>query len=308
LSNKKNYNGTVEELEFHRGNELNDDYADVNSLEVNGWELETQNSEFYHQDLGNTGVSFHTGALEKYTGNNFGDNFGDNFGNKWESNQQVRLELEEDWEEDAWMERWRVKPDKYIVTPLPPELAQRLEDVLKETKMKRSEFVLKALEEACLKAELDKIRRRGLAEGEPAKLIKDPQTGKFRCFPADFFTEEDLYGLEVIDGKYYQKRWEKTEKGWVEVNKGYFEATGDQDAPYIKMVNNKPVGSWEVYPFDFFEDGWKWGIYDNEDVVIEVIGRKDKDGQLWLDVYVDTKLVDSVRTARDVHRIIMQYQ
>jgi hypothetical protein len=91
------------------------------------------------------------------------------------------------------------------------------------------------------------------------------------------------------------------------VNKGYFEATGDQDSPYIKMVNNKPTGSWEVYPFEFFEHDWKWGTYDNPNVVIEVKGRKDNQGTIWLDVYVDNELVDSVKTSREVHRIIMEH-
>lgn len=213
---------------------------------------------------------------------------------------------DESWEEDAWVERWRSNPEKYLISEIPPELAERMEEAIREKKMKKSDFVLKALEDACKKAELEKIRRRGLAEGDPAKLIKDPETGKFRCFPADFFSEEELYGFEVIEGKYYQKRWEKTASGWVKVNKGYFEATGNQEAPYIKMVNNKPTGSWQVYPFDFFEDGWKWGRYDR-DVIIEVKGRQVEDGPLLLDVYIDNELVDSVQTSQEVHRIIKKY-
>ncbi|WP_139279095.1 hypothetical protein [Seinonella peptonophila] len=220
-------------------------------------------------------------------------------------NAEVQIDLEQEWETDAWLERWRMNPERYVVTAIPPELAQRIDSVVKEKNMKRNEFILFALEEACKRVELEKLRKKGLEEGDPAKLIKDPKTGKYRCFPADYFTDEELYGFEVIEGKYYLVPWEKRGDGWVQVNKGYFEAA-DQDAPYIKMMNNRPVGSWEVYPFDFFEDGWKWGIY-NHDVIVEVKGRRDDgEGPLWLDIYMDGELVDAVRTTREVHRIIVE--
>ncbi|RAL24384.1 hypothetical protein [Thermoflavimicrobium daqui] len=226
--------------------------------------------------------------------------------NPYETFHETRTADEESWEEDAWVERWRSNPEKYLISEIPPELAERMEAALRENKMKKSDFILKALEDACKKAELDKIRHRGLAEGDFAKLIKDPETGMYRCFPSDFFSEEELYGFEVIDGKYYQKRWEKTNSGWIKVNKGYFEATQDQEARYIKMVNNKPVGTWQVYPFDFFEDGWKWGQY-NKEKVIEVKGRQVEDGPLLLDVYIDNERVESVQTTQEVHRIIKNY-
>ncbi len=218
---------------------------------------------------------------------------------------------DESWEEDAWVERWRTNPEKYLISEIPPELAERMEEAIREKSMKKSDFVLKALEDACKKVELDKIRRKGLAEGDLAKLIKDPETGKYRCFPADFFSEEELYGFEVVEGKYYQKRWEKTPNGWVKVNKGYFEAINSEDptyqeTPYIKMVNNKPTGNWQVYPFDFFEDGWKWGRYEL-DVIIEVKGRQVEDGPLLLDIYIDNELIDSVQTTQEVHRAIKKY-
>ncbi|WP_124728281.1 hypothetical protein [Staphylospora marina] len=327
MGNKKNsYAGTVESIDFGQRTEIDAEYT-VENLQVEEWDdLGSQNTvPYYGTDSSTSGTysqhdystspqpEYNPNVLEKLSN----DDLSNPFDNKWSSvsssssssssSSGAKLDLEENWEEDAWMERWRSNPEKYLVAPLPPELSQRLEEALRETKMKRTDFVLKALEQACERAELDRIRRKGKAEGEPAKLIKDPQTGKYRCFPADFFTEDELYGLEVIDGKYYHKRWEKTDKGWVEVNKGYFEATGDQDAPYIKMVNNKPVGNWEVYPFEFFEHDWKWGIYDNEHVVIEVVGRREEDAELWLDVYVDNKKVKSVKTSREVHRIIMDH-
>lgn len=311
MSVKKNYNSSVEELEFRRTTDLDLDAEYVRNeeklVEDDKWDdLQSQNTvEFYPESTGKT-TTLNTNVLDKFAESEYEEE--KPFSNKWADNLPVaQIDLEEDWEEDAWFERWRMNPEKYLVTALPPELSQRLEEAIREKKMKRNEFVLKALEMACQRAELDKLRRKGLAEGDPAKLIKDPQTGKYRCFPADFFTEEELYGFEVIEGKYYQKRWEKTDSGWVQVNKGYFEATGDQDSPYIKMVNNKPVGSWEVYPFEFFEHDWKWGIYDNPNVLIEVKGRKEDGGPLWLDVYVDNELVDSVKTSREVHRIIVEH-
>ncbi|MBA4493853.1 hypothetical protein ACFO25_14895 [Paenactinomyces guangxiensis] len=307
MSTKNSFNST-DELEFHRTSELEAEYTTIeDDLETDQWEeLADQEVEFFQEKTVTTG-RLNSNVLDKFNEESFDtDPFNNN--SKWENTPlPVSLELEENWEEDAWLERWRLNPEKYLVTALPPELSQRLEESVRERKMKRNEFVLKALEEACRQAELDKIRRKGLAEGEPAKLIKDPQTGKYRCFPSDFFTEEELYGFEVIEGKYYQKLWEKAEKGWVQVNKGYFEAVGEQDSPYIKMENNKPVGGWEVYPFDFFEHDWKWGIYDNSNVVIEVVGRKEGDAPLMLDIYVDNELVDSVQTSREVHRVIMQY-
>jgi hypothetical protein len=325
MTKKKSFTGAVESIDLSQHTEMDAEYTTVEDLRVEEWDdLDSQNTVQYyttdssagnaysHGDYGSaTHPEYNQNVLEKLSNSDYNNPFDSKWGGSSpspSSEQSARLELEENWEEDAWMERWRSNPEKYLVVPLPPELSQRLEEALRETKMKRTNFVLKALEQACHKAELDRIRRKGKAEGEPAKLIKDPQTGKYRCFPADFFTEDELYGLEVIDGKYYHKRWEKTDQGWIEVNKGYFEATGDQDAPYIKMVNNKPVGNWEVYPFEFFEHDWKWGIYDNEHVVIEVVGRKDdKDGQLWLDVFVDNKKVDSVKNSREVHRIIMEH-
>ncbi|SEM92820.1 CopG family transcriptional regulator [Lihuaxuella thermophila] len=305
MSTKNNFNHSADELEFQHTAEEEEEYVMEQELENEQWEvLEEQNTVEFFPAQAVVSNPVNSTVLEPHNENKFNS---ESLGSSWESASAVRIDLEEDWEEDAWLERWRMNPEKYLVTALPPDLSQRLEEAAREKKMKRNEFVLKALEEACRQAELDKIRRRGLAEGEPAKLIKDPKTGKYRCFPADFFTDEELYGYEVIEGKYYQKNWEKTENGWVQVNKGYFEASGDQNAPYIQMVNNKPVGSWEVYPFEFFEHDWKWGIYDNKNVVIEVVGRKGEDGQILLDVFVDNELVDSVKTSREVHRIIMEH-
>lgn len=232
------------------------------------------------------------------------ENFALNRYENWNSGQEIQIDFEQEWEDDAWLDRWRMNPELYLVTAMPPDLSQRMDSVLKEKKMKRNDFVLKALEDACKKVELEKLRRKGLKSGDMARLIKDPKTGKLRCFPADFFTEDELFGFEVLDGKYYLIPWEKAEDGWIQVNKGYFEAA-DRDAPYIKMVNNRPVGSWEVYPFEFFEDGWSWGVYEH-DVIIEVRGRQDIEGLLWLDVYIDGELVDAVRNAREVHRIIVE--
>ncbi|TCS95831.1 CopG family transcriptional regulator [Hazenella coriacea] len=301
---KNNYNGPVEEREFLRNTSTNLDitYPTEEDLqrESEQWaELEGQNpAEYYPEPAPST---LNSNVLDKFAeSSNFVDD-------PFSTPEPSRIDLDDDWEEDAWLERWRMNPEKYLVTALPPELSSRLEEAVRERKMKRSEFVLKALEVACKSVELDKLRRKGLAEGDPAKLIKDPQTGKYRCFPAEYFTEEELYGFEVVDGKYYQKRWEKTNQGWVQVNKGYFEALNDQESPYIKMVNNKPTGSWEVYPFEFFEHDWKWGIYDHDSAVIEVKGRKENDGVLWLDIYIDDELVNSVTTSREVHRIIMEY-
>lgn len=230
----------------------------------------------------------------------------------WEEQEanETRFDADGGWEEDAWLEHWRTHPDQYLVTALPLELVERMNKAIQNTPLKRTEFVLQSIDQACSNLELEKIRKNGLAEGDPAKLIKDPQTGHYRCFPTDFFSEEDLYGFEVIEGKYFQKPWAKTDAGWIQVNSGYFEATDDshQDAPYIKMENNKPTGSWEAYPFAFFGHDWKWGIYNNPDVVLEVRGRQESEsGDLWLDIYINTRHVDSVRTIQEVHDKIMDY-
>ncbi|MCS1352478.1 hypothetical protein [Mechercharimyces sp. CAU 1602] len=208
--------------------------------------------------------------------------------------------------ERLWRDKRMKQNRQFVVEELPPELKKRIQRVMSEKKISFNNFVLSALEEACKQDELDKVRRRGLAEGEDALLIEDPELGVLRCFPADFFTPQELEDLPFIEGKYYVKRWTKTEDGWQQVNKGYFEALDDQDPPYIQVVDNQTVGEWMVYPFTFFEDGWRWGIYDYH-VVIEVVGRDGGKEGLLLDVYVNNDLIESVNNPQEVHDIIVQH-
>ncbi|WP_044641961.1 hypothetical protein [Risungbinella massiliensis] len=218
------------------------------------------------------------------------------------SSAEVPLELEENWDLEAWIEQWQ-NQDPNQFPELPPELEERLERTLPKQQLNRDQFIFQAIANACKEWELKELREKGKREGEEAVLIVDPKNGKYRCFPADYFSKEALAYFEVVPGKYYPIRWQKTQAGWEKVQTGYFQAADLRQAAYVLIRDGKAVGNWEKTPISFLDDGWKWGIYDQSQIV-EVKGRKEEYGALYYDVWIDNERVDSVLTVQEVLDIL----
>lgn len=224
-----------------------------------------------------------------------------------QSRKPVQIELRENWDQEAWEQRWSKTSQTGLVPELPPELEERLVQVLAKKGIDRNQFVLQAIEEACKRSELEELRKKGEEAGEKAILVCDPKTGQYRCFPANYFAMEELRCLQVISGKYYPVRWKKTRDGWQKVQSGYFQSLDQRKKTYIQIENGKAVGNWEEQPFYFFEHGWKWGVYDQQNI-LEVKGRMEEYGALYYDVYVNNERVDSVLTAQEVQNLIQKYE
>lgn len=207
----------------------------------------------------------------------------------------------------VWSDPWQGSLHDEVFSDLPPELEERLEHVLAKSGMDRDQFIIHAIVTACKEHELAELREKGKQKEEEALLIQDPDTQTYRCFPAYYFDTEERERFQALLGKYYPIRWKKTNRSWKKVFGGYFEWEDAGDKKYIRIENGEAVGKWEEYPFGFFQHGWTWGIYDQQNV-IEVKGRSEEFGALYYDIFVNNEKVDSVLTIQEVVELVERYR